>query len=454
MNKTWISTTQQEYWQEQVLPLAGASAFNISPNAGNEAGSTHLPASLQVTEEQYQTVDGFGGCFNELGYFALQHISDEERKEVMKKLFDPDGECRFSICRLPMGASDYAAEWYSLNETDGDYAMEHFSIERDKQVLIPYIKEALRWNPNLTLFASPWSPPTWMKHPKAYNYGTLRWEPDVLQAYALYFVKFVQAYAEEGITIHQVYVQNEPVADQKFPSCVWTGEQLRDFIRDYLGPAFREHGLTTEIWLGTINGPDPYRQENTDYDVYANVVLSDPEARQYISGVGYQWAGKYALQRTVESYPELRYMQTENECGDGKNSWEYAHYVFNLYKHYYTNGVNSYIYWNMVLEPGGRSTWGWTQNAMITADPDTKRVVYNPEYYVMRHFSYFIQPGAVRLGIRGTSAGNALAFQNPDGGRIVIVANPFKEPRTLSLQVGSESISCELPALSFHTFNI
>ncbi|MNJ64732.1 O-Glycosyl hydrolase family 30 [compost metagenome] len=147
-------------------------------------------------------------------------------------------------------------------------------------------------------------------------------------------------------------------------------------------------------------------------------------------------------------------MQTENECGDGKNSWEYAHYVFNLYKHYFSNGVNSYIYWNMILEPGGRSTWGWTQNAMISIDPDTKQAVYNPEYYVMRHFSQFVQPGATRLGVKGTSAGNALAFQNPDGGRIIVLANPFKEPRALYLEVGNVTISCELPALSFHNFKI
>lgn len=119
-------------------------------------------------------------------------------------LFSPDGDSRFSICRLPIGASDYALEWYSHNEAENDVEMDHFSIERDRQYLIPYIKEALKRNPDLQLFASPWSPPTWMKFPKAYNYGTLRWEPAILKAYALYFVKFVQAYAEEGITIHQV----------------------------------------------------------------------------------------------------------------------------------------------------------------------------------------------------------------------------------------------------------
>lgn len=239
---TGYSTTQDSPWKE--LSFA----------------STNESANLKLTGEQHQLVEGFGGCFNELGYMALSHLSEEQRHEVFHSLFHPEGEHKFNICRLPIGASDYAEQWYSHNEVDGDVAMEHFSIERDFKYLIPYIKEALSYNPNLQFFASPWSPPTWMKSPKAYNYGTLRWEKDILEAYALYFVKFVQAYRDAGITIHQVHVQNEVIADQKFPSCMWTGEQLREFIADYLGPAFDKHGLDTEIWLGTINAPDPWEE--------------------------------------------------------------------------------------------------------------------------------------------------------------------------------------------------
>lgn len=288
----WLASTETDLWTNNPIE----EVHNGSAN-------------LRFTNSRFQQLDGFGGCFNELGYVALQHLPEVDRSQVMHALFHPDGEHKFTICRLPIGASDYALEWYSLNETDGDLNMEHFSIARDQQYLIPYIKEALKLNPELKLFASPWSPPTWMKSPKSYNYGTLRWEKDILEAYALYFVRFVEAYKAEGITIHQVHVQNEVVADQKFPSCVWTGEQLREFIRDYLGPAFELHGLDTEIWLGTINAPEPWdewlKKKATDFDAYANTVLSDPEAYKYVKGVGYQWAGKHAIQRTVQSYPEL-----------------------------------------------------------------------------------------------------------------------------------------------------
>ncbi|MGM7722682.1 glycoside hydrolase family 30 protein [Metabacillus sp. Hm71] len=439
MGTSWISTTKEQLWKEQRPVPSSAGA---TPN-------------LLVTNETKRVIDGFGGCFNELGFEALSHLSEEDRNKVFDALFLPEGECQFSICRLPIGASDYALEWYSHNETPEDYEMNYFSIERDKKYLIPYIKEALKRNPELKLFASPWSPPTWMKYPKAYNYGTLRWKAKVLEAYALYFVKFVQAYKEEGIIIHQIHVQNEVVADQKFPSCLWTGEQLREFIADYLGPAFEKHGIDAEIWLGTINAPEPWEElmkgTTSDYDAYANTVLSDPKAYRYIKGVGYQWAGKIAIQRTVQSYPELKYMQTENECGNGENTWAYAHYVHNLFRHYFVNGANAYIYWNMVLEPKGRSTWGWEQNSMMTVDPETKHTIYNPEYYVMKHFSHFVKQGAVRLETVGPWTGNTTAFLNPDGSKVLVVANPFKDARELTIEENGEVYSFKLEAESFHT---
>lgn len=444
MNTTWITSTEKERWQE----LSPAAPTPVVQAEG-------FTADLALDGSLHQEMEGFGGCFNELGFIALEKLSAEERKQVLYDLFHPDGAQKFSICRLPIGASDYALEWYSLNETDGDYAMEHFSIERDRKYLIPYIKEALALNPDLKLFASPWSPPVWMKSPRAYNYGTLRWEKEVLEAYALYFVRFVQAYREEGITIHQIHVQNEVVADQKFPSCVWTGEQLREFIGTYLGPAFDQHGLDTEIWLGTINAPEPWdewlKKKKSDFNAYAFTVLSDPAAARYVKGVGYQWAGKAAVQRTVQSFPELRYMQTENECGDGTNTWDYAEYVYGLYHHYISNGVNAYIYWNMILEPKGRSTWGWEQNAMITADPETQHPILNPEYDLMRHFSHFITPGSIRLGLRGMWAGNALGFRTPEGATILTVFNPFSEARTIRFSDGVFVYAHELAPESFHT---
>jgi glucosylceramidase len=422
----WVSSDPEQQWSDRT-----ASAFDARE------------ASLRLSGSRHQTWRGAGGCFNELGWKALALLAEQDRARVVASLFDPTDGCRFNLCRLPIGASDYAAEWYSLDEVDGDCAMEHFTIARDEGCLIPYIKSALAHRPDATLFASPWSPPTWMKFPKAYNYGMLVQRRELLDAYALYFVKFVQAYAARGVTIRQVHPQNEPAADQKFPSCLWTGVQMRDFIKNHLGPAFERHALECEIWLGTIN--------SDDYDGWANTVLGDPAARRYVAGVGYQWAGKGAIQRTRESW-DVELMQTENECGDGTNSWEYARYVFGLMRHYVTNGAGAYVYWNMILEDGGRSTWGWRQNSLITVDPQARRATCRPEFYVMKHLSAFVDPGAVNLGLSGPWTANAFAFANPSGRTVVCVMNPFAGEREFAFDTGTGIVGARLGAFSINTF--
>ncbi len=423
----WISTTPAQPWHDQAVSPAAAATG----------------ADLRFTGTRHQRWRGFGGCFNELGWIALSALEDTARRQVMRELFDPEDGCRFNLCRLPIGASDYAAEWYSLDEVEGDFALEQFSLARDRQYLIPYIKAAMHFQPALELFASPWSPPCWMKFPRAYNYGTMIWRPEYLRAYARYLLKFVQAYRAEGCNIRQVHVQNEVTADQKFPSCVWSGEQLREFISDYIGPLFHAEQPDCAVWLGTLN--------TDDYDGYPNLLLSDAATRPFVGGIGFQWAGKGAVQRTYESWPDVPLMQTENECGDGNNSWEYARYVFALLRHYITNGVEAYVYWNMVLQPGGQSTWGWRQNAMITVDPLGGIVCYNPEFYVIKHFSRFVSPGAVSLGLCGPWTGNAVAFANPDGNTVVVVANPFTEPRSLTFGDEHGGISVSLEGLSINT---
>lgn len=425
----WICSTRQAPWRAKALrPVSTA-------------------ADLTITGECHQTMAGFGGCFNELGWIELCRLSAGARQAVLRALFDPETGCGFNLCRLPIGASDYAADWYSLNETPGDLAMRHFSIARDKQRLIPYIQAALAIRPDMKLFASPWSPPTWMKRPAVYNYGTLIWDRKILEAYALYFARFVQAYSKAGIRIHQIHHQNEPVANQKFPSCIWTGDQMRVFIRDYLGPAFRKHKVPSEIWLGTLNVDE--------YDGFIQVVLRDPVARAYLGGVSLQYAGSLAIQRLHQAWPALALMQSEHESGpgtvDNRNTWSYAGHAFNLMRHYIVNGAGAYIYWNMVLAEDGMSTWGWPQNSMVTVNPRTQKVTYTPEFYLMKHFSRFIAPGARRVELAGPWTGNALAFQNPDGHYIAVVRNPFAKAAPLAINHKSRTWSALLPPDSFNT---
>ncbi|KER02614.1 glycosyl hydrolase [Photorhabdus temperata] len=413
----FIYTNDKEKWKEE-----------------SSITRTNKKANLIITNKRGRKLDGFGGCFNELGMKALLDLDKENRKIVLDKLFSPDGECKFTLARMPIGASDYAVSWYSLNDIEDDYSMAYFSIQRDKSLLIPYIKEALNRQPNLKISASPWSPPVWLKTHQVYNFGKLKSDAQSQDAYALYFTKFVESYHKEGISIAQVHIQNEVAADQKFPSCVWSGEQLRDFIKEHLGPKFEKDNIKTEIWLGTINSPEFFKEVGQDYDNYANCVLRDEDAYRYVKGVGYQWQGKNAIQRTVQSYPELKYYQTENECGDGNNSWEYAHYVFTLFRHYLTNGANGYLYWNMVLHSGGESSWGWKQNSMISIPIGKNEVIYNPEYYVMRHFSGLILPDAKHIELEGHMSGNAVAFENKEGSIIVNINNSYQEKKLLNIK--------------------
>lgn len=406
-----ITSTEQNRWYE---------------NRQAEEGLKSV--SIRIGEAK-QTIRGFGGCFNELGAIALETLNEADRKSVNDALFSESG-CNFNFCRLSIGANDFAESWYSYDEVEGDYALEHFSIDRDKKHIIPWIREAQSRQPELSFMASPWSPPTWMKYPKAYNFGTLVQTEENLKAYALYFRKYIDSYAAEGIPVAQIHVQNEPASSQKFPSCVWTGEEFRSFIGGYLAPALEGKA---DIFLGTINGPEnDNRALITRFHNYAHLVLQDEACRRAVTGVSYQWAGKFAVQQTHDSYPDLELIQSESECGWGDNSWDYAMYIFEMIRHYFRNGVSAYVYWNMALASGGMSTWGWHQNSLITVE--NGHFLFNPEYYVMKHFSHFVKPGARYLDTFGEWAANTAAFRNPDGETVLVIMNPLDKKTNVTVE--------------------
>ncbi|WP_297089359.1 hypothetical protein [uncultured Draconibacterium sp.] len=446
---TWVSTTDSNPWVKKEIvsePTAGLAEFAINIDTNN----------------RQQSISGFGGCFNELGWEALNMVTPGEQQQILNDLFDPETGCKFTICRMPIGANDYAVDWYSYNETEGDFEMENFSIDRDKKRLIPYIHEAQKINPNIQVWASPWCPPSWMKHNKHYAcradakvndlapelssmeelVSRFITEPEYFQAYALYFSKFVKAYEKEGIEISAVHVQNEPNSAQNFPSCVWKPQDLGILIADYLAPRFEKDGIDAEIWLGTIERPQIERVDD---------VLQYKNTMDYVKGVGFQWAGKGAIPEVHKKYPAMQLMQTETECGDGSNDWKAAEYTFSLMKHYFENGANAYMYWNMVLDETGKSQWGWKQNSMISIDSKTKEIVYNPEFYLMKHLSAFVKPGDVKLTTDGSDE-NTLVFYAETVNEVKILNyNEVDKNRVLKLNINGEAINVELDAKSFNT---
>lgn len=438
----WISSTENSMWQESTIEA------EIKTNSNDV-----ITIEKDVT---FQNIDGFGACFNELGWEALSVISTDEKNKILQDFFNPESGCKFNICRMPIGANDYAVDWYSHNETPDDFEMANFSIDRDYQRLIPYIKAAQKIRPDLQIWASPWCPPSWMKtnnhyacKPDAVNDLTpegegaemvtqFKMNAKYLNAYALYFEKFIKAYSNEGIDIYAVHVQNEPNSCQNFPSCVWRPKDLAMFIK-YLGTHFENKNLNTEIWLGTVERPQIERIDS---------ILESP-AGKYITGVGFQWAGKGAIPIVNNKYPNVKLMQTESECGNGSNDWDAAEHTYDLLKHYLNNGANTYLYWNMVLNETGKSQWGWKQNSLISIDSKSKRIVYNPEYYLMKHFSAFIESGAKKIK---SSDKNILAFKKNN--QVIIVTYNKGGVKKQTFKIDDKSFTASLKANSINTFII
>lgn len=436
----WVATTMDEPWQEMSVPTSGSAAgevISIDPSA---------------TEQE---MEGFGVSFSELGWQSLSLLSQEDRKAVLDELFLPGQGASLSICRLPVGANDFSIDFYSFDETEGDFELKDFSIDRDRTTLLPLVKEALQRNPELRIWSSPWCPPSWMKYNKHYamrpaavndlpeerrgyeGQDMFIQDERYYDTYARYFGKYIDAYKEEGVDIFMVMPQNEPNSDQNFPSCCWTAKGLTAFLR-HLCPEMEKRGV--DVYFGTW---ERAKAEAID------TVMSDPEVGRQIKGLAFQWAGRSALPIAHSRYPELTYVMSEQECGDGRNDWKGACHSWELMKHYIGNGVQIYDYWNISLIKNGLSHWGWRQNSLVVVDEVNKDYEFSIEYYLLKHASHFVQPGARKLRLE---YGNALAFVNPDGSIIVITSNESSEPADITLSLGDYQRSVTLKPLSFNTF--
>lgn len=410
----WIVSTEDRRWCEKTPDKA------------------HGGEVLAIGEKIGKPLYGFGCCISELGVKAISGLPEDKQCDIYDELFGQNG-CGFSFCRLPIGANDFAEGWYSYNECEGDFEMKNFSIARDRKYIIPAIREAQKRSPSIRFFASPWSPPTWMKYPAVYNYGKIVETEENLSAYALYFRRYLEAYLEEGIKITQIHFQNEIHADQKFPSCVWNGEAAANFIVNYLKPQL---GDKCEVWFGTVNGPEASTE--TRHRQYLGYAMQYKGFDKAISGVAYQWAGKFGITQCSEDYPHLNTINSEMECGDGNNTWEYAMYSYEMMHHYFKFGSRACVYWNMALPFSSMSTWGWKQNSLVVVNDD--EYVFSPEFYLIKHFAHFVKEGAVMLSTKGGMSSNATVFQNPDGTKVAVIMNPYDIEKVVSIEGNSYAL--------------
>ncbi|GEM_PF-24697 len=465
---TWLAPVAQpmQTGKAEWVSSSADMAWQLEDTKGITWGKGEASTVIDL-KNTLQTIEGFGTCFNELGWTSLSVLSEYDRFTIMRELFAPGYGANFTICRMPVGANDFSRNWYSYNETDGDFEMKNFSIANDYETLIPFIKEAQKYNPNIKVWASPWSPPSWMKYNKHYacavpddnlaekyrngltvdqqgaeGSNMFIQEDKYFKAYALYFSKFIEAYRKEGIDIFMVMPQNEFNSYQIFPSCTWTAKGINRFVGEYLGPQMKNSGV--DLMFGTME------RANT---LLVDTLLKDKLSKRYIQGVGFQWAGKGAVRKIHTDYPSLKIYQTEQECGNGKNDWEYCCYAWDLMKHYLSNGTNVYTYWNTSLEEGGVSRWGWSQNSLVTVNPANRTYKYNYEYYLMKHFSHYVRPGAKRVNGSGEYT-NMLAFKNTDGSIVLVMQNKEDKIQSPRIKVGEDVISVNLKPQSFHTIII
>jgi glucosylceramidase len=343
---------------------------------------------------EFQEITGIGGAFNEIGGLALMSLPKESREELMKHLFSKNN-AQFSFCRTAIGASDFGANAYSYAEVADDYTLQHFSIKREEKSVIPYIKLAQKYNPNLKLFASPWSPPGWMKYSGLMDQGKehatenkLKDDPKIYKAYASYFSKYVTAYKKEGIDVHKILIQNETDISTKYPSCVMNPKQMFGFITSYLRPEFDKKNIKTEIWAGTFRTYGP---------LDAIEFASNEKYQNAVDGIGIQYTNARYINDLNLLLKNTPTMHTEGVCYNGKNTIKQAFKRLGEVASYINYGIPNYCYWNMILNETTSSGWGWKQNSLINIHRENHQITYNPDYAVLSLLSKYMQPGAKRI---------------------------------------------------------
>ncbi|AIQ50426.1 glycoside hydrolase family 30 protein [Paenibacillus sp. FSL R7-0331] len=408
-------------------------------------------ADIQLQPEQeFQSIIGFGGAFTEAAAYTLSRMSPARRAEVIRSYFHPEEGLGYSMGRVHIHSCDFALGNYTYVQ-DQDTELATFDITHDHQWVLPLIKDAMEVKGGpFTMLASPWSPPAWMKtNGEMNNGGSLK--PEYAAVWARYYTKFIEAYRNEGIPVWAVSVQNEPAAVQTWDSCVYSAEEERDFVKNHLGPALHEAGMddvNIVIW-----------DHNRDIMIErVTPILSDPEAAKYVWGTGIHWYGGEEFDKVAkvhELFPDKHVLFTEGcqEGGVRLGEW----FTGERYGRNMIGDLNAwtegYLDWNLVLdETGGPNHVGNFCDAPIIADTVTDELHYNSSYYYIGHFSKYIAPGAVRIGLESAIDGIlSTAFRNPDGSIAVVLMNESDEARSVTLGLGSELAVCQLPPHSIAT---
>ena len=378
---------------------------------------------------KFQEIYGFGGAFTDSSAINFGKMSDKTKSEFIDLMFDKEKGLGYSFCRSTINSCDFSEKEYTYVK-ENDALLESFDISHDEQNIIPMIKSAVTKAGELFLFSSPWSPPGWMKDSgKMLEGGKLKKE--FYPVWAQYYVKFIQEYAKNGVKISGITVQNEPMATQTWESCIYTTNEQILFVRDYLKPAFKKAGLDDVkimIW--------DHNKEHL-YDC-AKAIKAIDGAEECIDGIAFHWySGDHFdnLRFAHEALPDMFLAASEFCFGgvnpDWKNALQYATDISGNFNSY----MNASCDWNMVLDENGGPYHARRSGckAVIHYNTAEDSLTVMPHYYAVKHFSAFLEKGAVRLGTSTwTDKISICAFLNPNGDTVaVITSNHLKTQNCL-----------------------
>ncbi len=400
-------------------------------------------------DETFQAIDGFGYTLTGGSARLLSEMEALERSKILRELFGLEGNgIGVSYLRLSIGASDLSDSVFTYNDLPlgmTDVEMKQFTIASEERYLIPVLREILAINPNVKIMGSPWTPPVWMKTNNSSIGGSLK--PEFYDAYALYFVKYIQAMQQSGITIDAITVQNEPLHPGNNPSLLMPAAEQAAFIKQSLGPAFRKNGITTKIVI---------YDHNADRIDYPLDVLADDDARQYIDGTAFHlYGGKVEdISKVNEVYPNKSLYFTEQWVGHpqdfgGDMAWHVRELIIGATR----NWCRTVLEWNLAADAQQKPhTPGGCTRCLGAITIDGNQVHRNVAYYIIAHASKFVHPGSLRIQSTIIQGLPNVAFKTPDGETVLIVLNDTRRTQEFAIQSGDKFATTQLPSGAVATY--
>jgi len=407
--------------------------------------------TIEIDPSQtFQSIDGFGWCLTGGSARLLNQMDKSERASLLKELFSTEGNgMGSSYLRISIAASDLSDSVFSYNDLSAgqtDVNMEKFSLDVERVHLIPVLKEIIAINPTIKILGSPWSAPTWMKTNNDTRGGSLK--PEYFDAYALYFVKFIQGMAAEGIRIDAITVQNEPLHPGNNPSMYMSAEDQAEFVKRSLGPAFKKNNIDTKIIV---------YDHNADKPEYPITIFKDPEAAKYIDGSAFHlYGGKIdALSEVHNAFPDKNLYFTEQWVGaPGGMAGDLLWHVNELIIGATRNWCRCVLEWNLAADTkyDPHTDRGGCDICLGAVTIDGNKVTRNPAYYIVAQASKFVRPNAVRVASNIPEELKNVAFKNVDGKMVVVVANNSKKAQPFNLKIKGKTVTALLNSGAVGTY--